>query len=121
MSAEWKLNLEVFQQIMSSQAECSIDLFVSQLNPQYVGLRPNPNVMATDALKLQWNKWIWYAFPLFCLIRRCLKKVRGGQFFAGVGSSTMKVPTMVLGPAVTPDRLPHDPPRVPTLADGPLQ
>lgn len=64
---------------METLGECSVDLFASRLNAQleqYVSWRPDPNAMATDALQLRWNKWTGYAFPPFCLIRRCLKKVR---------------------------------------------
>ena len=32
--------------------------------------------MAMDALQVPWTKWTRYAFPPFCLIGRCLRKVR---------------------------------------------
>lgn len=73
-SAEWKL--EGFQQIMG---ECSVDLFASQLSAQleqYMSWRADPNAMATDAFQIQWNKWMGYAFLLFCLIAKCIKRVR---------------------------------------------
>ena len=56
-----------------------MDLFASQLNTQlrqYVSWRPDPNTMATDALQIPWNELKGYAFPPFCLIGRCLKRVR---------------------------------------------
>ena len=52
-SAEWKLKQEVFQQIIATLGECSVDLFASRLNAQlmqYVSWRPNPNAMAMDAM-----------------------------------------------------------------------
>ena len=42
----------------------------------FVGWRPDPNAVGTDALQLPWDRWVGYAFPPFCLIGRCLKKVR---------------------------------------------
>ena len=54
-------------------------LFASQLNVQlqhYVSWRPDPNAMATDSMQILWTKGTGYAFPPFCLIGRCLKKVR---------------------------------------------
>ena len=78
-SAEWKLQQGVFQQIVGTFGECTIDLFASRLNAQleqYVSWRPDPGAVGTDALQLTWNKGTAYAFPPFCLIGRCLKKVR---------------------------------------------
>jgi len=78
-SAEWKLKQDVFQQIMTTLGSCSVDLFASRLNAQleqYVSWRPDPSAMATDALTIPWHRWMGYAFPPFCLIGKCLKKVR---------------------------------------------
>jgi len=41
-----------------------------------VSWTPDPDSVAADALQLPWNKWEGYAFPPFCLIGRCIKKVR---------------------------------------------
>ena len=78
-SAEWQLHKGTFQQIMAMFGKCAVDLFATRLNAQlelFVSWRPDPNAIGTDALQLQWNKWIAYAFPPFCLIGRCLRKVR---------------------------------------------
>ena len=75
--AEWKLNQDVFRQMISSLGECSVDLFAPWLNAQlekYVNWRPDLNVMETGALQLQRNKWTGYAFPSFCLIGRCFRR-----------------------------------------------
>ena len=76
-SAEWQLHKGTFQQIMATFGKCAVDLFASRLNAQlelFVSWRPDPNAIRTDALQLQWDKWIAYAFPPFCLIGRCLRK-----------------------------------------------
>lgn len=78
-SAEWRLHRAVFQLIMTTFGECTVDLFASRLNAQldqFVSWRPDPNAIGTDALQLPWDKWKAYAFPPFCLISRCLRKIR---------------------------------------------
>ena len=78
-SVEWKLHQGVFRQLMETLGRCNIDLFATRLNTQlewFVSWRPDPNAVGTDALLLPWEKWEGYAFPPFCLIGRCLKKIR---------------------------------------------
>ena len=78
-SAEWQLHQGVFKQILGALGKCNIDLFATRLNAQlehFVSWRPDPNSVGTDALQLPWDRWEGYAFPPFCLIGRCLRKVR---------------------------------------------
>ena len=59
--------------------KCAVDLFATRLNTQlelFVSWRPDLNAIGTDTLQPHWDKWIAYAFPPFCLIGRCLRKVR---------------------------------------------
>ena len=77
-SAEWQLHQGVFRQILGSLGRCNIDLFATRLNAQleqYVSWRPDPNAVGTDVLQLPWDRWEGYAFPPFCLIGRCLRKI----------------------------------------------
>ena len=78
-TAEWQLHRPIFQQILECLGNCNIDLFATRLNAQlkqFVSWRPDPDSMGADALQLPWNTWEGYAFPPFCLIGKCVKKVR---------------------------------------------
>ena len=74
---EWMLKPEVFK-ILSKECRPKIDLFASRLNaqlPRYVSWKPDPGAEAVDALSLCWGGTTFYAFPPFCIIGKCLKKV----------------------------------------------
>jgi len=78
-SAEWQLDPTIFQRIIQSLGMCNVDLFATRLNAQmenFVSWRPDPEAIGTDALQLNWTNWRGYAFPPFCLIGKCLRKVR---------------------------------------------
>ena len=58
---------------------CDVDLFADRTNaqlPTYMSWFPDPDAIAYDALIHPWGKIKGYAFPPFCLIARCLKKIR---------------------------------------------
>ena len=117
-SVEWRLYQGAFQLIMTTFGSCTVDLFASWLNAQlkhFVSWRLDPNTIGIDGLKLPWDKWTAYAFPPFCLIRRCLK-IRHGT-----GSPNMEVLAMVSSPTGALDRSPSDSTRRPRAADGPLR
>ena len=81
-SSEWRLDPTVFMEISRRLGPCEIDLFASHLNAQthkFISWRPDPFAMATDALQTQWTTLQGYAFPPFCLVGRCLGKVRREQ------------------------------------------
>ena len=76
---EWMLNKGIFKKISSKFGHPEIDLFASRLNNQlkrYVTWLPDPNAESIDAFTLDWGKMYFYAFPPFCLIPRCLQKIR---------------------------------------------
>lgn len=55
-----------------------LDLFEKRLNAQVkdcVSWKPDPMTVATDAFMIKWTDRQAYAFPLFCLIPRCLAKI----------------------------------------------
>ena len=78
-SAEWMMDPQVFQALVQVLGPCKVDLFATRLNAQldrYVSWRPDPFAISTDAFQIPWQKLLGYAFPPFCLIGRCLKKVQ---------------------------------------------
>ena len=75
---EWKLNHKQFQKITDCFGIPEIDIFASRLNtqlPRYVSWKPDPSSEAIDAFTLDWSENVFYAFPPFCLIGRCLQKI----------------------------------------------
>ena len=78
-TTEWKLQRSTFQLLIQTFGTCDVDLFATRLNTQlekFVSWRPDPEAIGADALQLTWTNWKGYAFPPFCLIGKCLKKVR---------------------------------------------
>jgi len=87
-SSKWALDLTIFQQLIAKRGPCTVDLFASRLSaklPTYYSWRSDPGATAVDALCQPWNVVKGYAFPPFCLIGRCLAKIK-----------SEKVPRMVL-------------------------
>ena len=78
-SSEWALHSQMFQKLMNMRGPCSVDLFASHLStklPTYFSWRLDPEAKAVDALTQSWNNERGYVFPPFCLIGRCLTKIR---------------------------------------------
>ena len=77
-SSDWMLDPEIFAKIQRIWP-AKVDLFASIWNKQldlFVSWKPQPDNLAVDALSLNW-RWIrGYLFPPFCLISRCLTKIR---------------------------------------------
>ena len=76
---EWMLDKGAFASIIQKFGKPEIDLFASRLNNQvhkYVSWLPDPEAVAVDAFTLNWNRLSFYAFPPFCLITKCLQKIR---------------------------------------------
>ena len=87
-SAEWKLCPKVFQSICQVRGQPDLDLFASRISHQvsrYFSWKADPDCMAVDAFRQNWNQGFPYAFPPFCLITRVLRKV-----------ATQMVPNMIL-------------------------
>ena len=79
VETEWKLDRKVFDGLCSRFGVPEIDLFASRLNAQldrFVSWAPDPDAESVDAFCLNWRFFAFYAFPPFCLISRCLKKIR---------------------------------------------
>ena len=77
--SEWKLSPIIFDKICRSCGIPEIDLFASHLSnqvPAYMSWRPNPYIIAVDALQQPWHGHLLYAFPPFSLITRVLSKIR---------------------------------------------
>ena len=75
---EWKLNAQVFQQIVGKFVTPEIDLFASRLNYQfnpYVSWFPDPGAKFIDAFTLNWADAVFYAFPPFSIVTQVLRKI----------------------------------------------
>jgi len=75
----WKLNKAVFQRILAKMGPMEVDLFASSLSrqlPRFYSWRPGPEAEATDAFMQDWLICRGFANPPWCLIPRCLTKVR---------------------------------------------
>ena len=77
---EWMLDKGSFQTITYKFGSPEIDLFASRLNtqvPRYISWMPDPEAEAVDAFTLDWGSFtLFYAFPPFCLIAKCLQKIQ---------------------------------------------
>ena len=81
-SSDWKLDTRILAQIEVILGTAEVDLFANRLNTQknrYISWKPDPGAVAVDAFTVQWTKMQGYAFPPFCMIARCLAKVRKEQ------------------------------------------
>ncbi len=75
---EWQLNKDVFYSICQHFGSPQIDIFASRLNaqlPRYVAWKPDPDADSVDAFMMDWGSIYFYAFPPFCLIGKCLRKI----------------------------------------------
>ena len=78
-SSNWKLARDVFRIVNQKLGPATIDLFADRTNfqlPKYVSWKLDPAAVTTDAFSISWKGEMTYAFPPFCLIGRCLNKVR---------------------------------------------
>ena len=67
------------QWIMQIMGPCWVDLFATCLNSQlshYICWRSDPFAVAIDAFQISWLYLNGYAFPPFCLVGRCLQKIK---------------------------------------------
>ena len=56
-----------------------VDLFASNVNhqfPNYYSYKPDPETSGVDSLTIDGNSWRFYAFPLFSIILKVLKKIK---------------------------------------------
>ena len=76
---DWMLNPVVFQRILTQMGPLEVDLFASRLTrqlPRFYSWRPDPEAEATDAFLQDWSIIWGFANPPWCLIHRCLTKVK---------------------------------------------
>ena len=76
---DWKLDKTIFKKVIVLWGMPEIDLFASRTShqiPKYYSWNPDPHCLAVDALVQKWDQNLLYAFPPFCLIGRCLEKLR---------------------------------------------
>ena len=76
---DWMLNPHVFQKIQESMGPLEVDLFASRLTrqlPHFYSWRADPEAAATDAFMQDWSHLRGFANPPWCLISRCLSKVK---------------------------------------------
>ena len=76
---EWVLPVSVFRILVNKLMCPSIDLFASRLNAKldcYVSWFPDPYSTDVDAFMLDWSDEQPYIFAPFCLISRCLQKIK---------------------------------------------
>ena len=76
---EWIIRPDIFRKNTDIWGEPSIDLFASRLNHEvscYVSWKPDPGAAFIDAFSIIWDKQLFYAFPPFSLIGRCLQKIQ---------------------------------------------
>ena len=80
-SSDWRLDPAMFARIQEIWP-VNVDLFASSWNKQlecFVSWKHQPESLAIDAFSLNWGQFTGYLFPPFCLIARCLSKVRMDQ------------------------------------------
>lgn len=79
---EWMLDRNVFDSVVHRFGLPDIDMFASRLNKQldrYVSWYPDPDAENVDAFTIDWSRFNFYAFPPFCLIAKCLQKIRNDE------------------------------------------
>jgi hypothetical protein len=79
-ATEWSLDPAIFDRITKAWGMPSVDLFASRLNHKlesYVAWHPDPHAFFIDAFAIDWSQFsLFYAFPPFSLVGRCLEKIR---------------------------------------------
>ena len=76
---EWSLSPQIFKQISKLWKSPQVDLFATSLNkklPTYVSPIPDPQAWAVDALNIQWENLVAYAFPPTALLPKVVQKLQ---------------------------------------------
>lgn len=74
----WRLNPKTFAILLIWNPQ-EVDLFADRFNTQlekYISWKLDPFALITDAFLANWGGVKAYAFSPFCLIQRCIEKVR---------------------------------------------
>lgn len=93
-SSNWQLRREFFGVINNRWGPLRIDLFADRLNTQlekYASWKPDPGATQVDSFLMNWQNLEGYAFPPFCLIGRCLGKIRKEECTVGCISCPLKI------------------------------
>lgn len=76
---EWELKNKHYKRICKIFGNPDVDLFATRLNKKcehFVSWLPDPEALDYDAFSFAWtDDKLYYAFPPFNLVRRCLQKV----------------------------------------------
>lgn len=78
IDTEWSLSQSAISEIKSAFGCPKIDLFATRLNAKcskYISWKRDPGAFNVDAFTLDWNKYLFYAFPPFSLILKSLRKI----------------------------------------------
>lgn len=82
LHTEWSMHPVTFNWICSLWERPQIDLFATRWNNKlqvFVSPVPDPSAWAVDALSIQWDGLIAYAFPPTILVPKLIPKIRGKQ------------------------------------------
>ena len=77
-NSDWKLDVLVFQEIVTHMGQPTLDLFASRPHhqlPRYIAWKPDLGTIATDAFLHLWDREYSFGFPPFSLISRVLRKI----------------------------------------------
>lgn len=78
VDTEWELSDSAYQSIIHTLGIPNVDLFASRTNAkcsQYISWQPDPEAMLVDAFTVSWHNMMFYAFPPFSVILKCLRKI----------------------------------------------
>ncbi|XP_077111651.1 uncharacterized protein LOC143767303 [Ranitomeya variabilis] len=76
---EWSLNGSIFNLIVERWGQPEVDLFATKENrkvAQFCSLNPRENPLSVDALLIDWNFRLAYAFPPLSLLPLVVRKIR---------------------------------------------
>jgi hypothetical protein len=79
LSTEWTLNQHVVNELFLQWGQPTMDLFATRFTtrcPLFVAPYPDVRAVAVDALDMDWDMLVAYAYPPTILIPRVLEKIR---------------------------------------------
>ncbi len=82
LQTEWTLDPSLFHQIDQMWGSHTVDLFALRTNtqlPRFISWKPDPQALATNALRVPWTQENGFACPPWALISQCLAKIQREQ------------------------------------------
>ena len=82
IDTEWELSKCAFNIISKKWGPFDIDLFASKVNAKnikFCSWKREPDAYAIDAFTLNWQKFLFYAFPPFALIAKVVAKIAANK------------------------------------------